>query len=299
MGDYHDDIMRHLREAGEGPDPGPPPVIRFMAEHTVEIPLWYQGLLFNSAADLVKFGCSPELAADVAQWGWDSQVPHLCDSAAFADRARVLVARLNEEFDGKYDVDQASSTSARHARRHQPKPSTEIVLHRNPAATVSAERTSATPGSPPATKIPAPRSASSRPPAVNVCSSTTGRGTPWRSGHWTVSPAARRWRRDHQPAARAGSKHQVADRTGHRHHHADGVSVGHSGSSGWTPLGWWIQRLYAGDCTDGDVASSGLGRVLAHPSQRHFESLQLSSAARRVVHILAYGSDTIGPRRPT
>ena len=52
--------MRLLREAGEGPDPGPPPVIRFMADDTVEIPLWHHGLLFGSADEFEEFGCSPD-----------------------------------------------------------------------------------------------------------------------------------------------------------------------------------------------------------------------------------------------
>lgn len=103
MSDHHEDVMRLLREAGEGPDPGPPPVIRFMADDTVEIPLWHRGLLFASVNQLEEFGCSTGLAEDVAQWGRDSHVPHLRNSTAFADRARVLVARLNEEFSGKYE----------------------------------------------------------------------------------------------------------------------------------------------------------------------------------------------------
>ncbi|MET0844295.1 MAG: hypothetical protein ABWY23_10605 [Mycetocola sp.] len=102
MSDLHDDVMRSLHHAGEGPDPGPAPVIRFMREETVEIPLWHGVLLFNSVSDLIEFGASPDLASAVANWGRDSQKPSLRLQQELELRAHVLIERLNDQFGGKY-----------------------------------------------------------------------------------------------------------------------------------------------------------------------------------------------------
>lgn len=78
-------------ETFEGPPEGS--LIRFMAEESVDVPLWGpDGLIFNEAEDLVsEWGLSRELADEVVQWGRTSsgglQSPELDAEAARLIRA--------------------------------------------------------------------------------------------------------------------------------------------------------------------------------------------------------------------
>lgn len=56
-------------ETWEGPPDGS--LIRFMAEVSVDVPLWGpDGLLFNDGDDLmIEWGVSQELAEDIVRWG--------------------------------------------------------------------------------------------------------------------------------------------------------------------------------------------------------------------------------------
>ncbi len=76
-------------------------VIRLMGEHTVEVPLWCGGLLFNDREELVReFGVSEGLASDIVAWAaaWEDghARPELDLNAA------RLVRRLNDELDHRY-----------------------------------------------------------------------------------------------------------------------------------------------------------------------------------------------------
>jgi hypothetical protein len=82
----------------------PPPggsVIRLMGEHTVEVPLWFEGLLFDDREELEShFSVSEGLVTDLVAWAaaWDNG-----DHGAELDRgAASLVRRLNDELGNRY-----------------------------------------------------------------------------------------------------------------------------------------------------------------------------------------------------
>lgn len=91
--------VRHRRASA---DPGPPPLVRFSAEDSVEIPLWYHGLEFGAVEELIDFGLSPELAHEVARWGRASQETR--DLVALNAWGRALVDRLNAELGDVWQV---------------------------------------------------------------------------------------------------------------------------------------------------------------------------------------------------
>jgi hypothetical protein len=86
-------------EENDEPWSAPPngSTIRFMGEHTVDVPLWSEdGLMFNDSDELVReLGVSPDLAADIVAWAvaW----PSLSGDPAHDAAAARLVRRLNNE----------------------------------------------------------------------------------------------------------------------------------------------------------------------------------------------------------
>ncbi len=76
--------------------------IRFMGEHTVEVPLWCdEGLLFDDREELEShFGVSEGLASDIVAWAaaWDAG-----DNGAELDQeAASVVRRFNHELEYRY-----------------------------------------------------------------------------------------------------------------------------------------------------------------------------------------------------
>ena len=75
--------------------------IRLMGEHTVEVPLWYDGLLFGDRAELEShFSVSEALATDLVAWAaaWEDG-----NHGAELDReAASLVRRLGHELGYRY-----------------------------------------------------------------------------------------------------------------------------------------------------------------------------------------------------
>jgi hypothetical protein len=76
-------------------------MIRLMGEHTVEVPLWCEGLLFNEREELESyFGVSDGLATDIVAWAaaWEAG-----DHGAELDlEAARLVRRLSHELEYRY-----------------------------------------------------------------------------------------------------------------------------------------------------------------------------------------------------
>lgn len=84
----------------EGPRDGS--LIRFMAEISVDVPLWGpDGLIFNDGDELVaEWGISEDLAADIVRWGHAS-----CDglqSPELDAEAARLVRALAEHTDHRF-----------------------------------------------------------------------------------------------------------------------------------------------------------------------------------------------------
>lgn len=82
----------------------PPPehsMIRLMGEHTVEVPLWFEGELFNDRAELEShLSLSEALVTDLVAWAaaWQDG-----GHGAELDReAAGLVRRLNDELGHRY-----------------------------------------------------------------------------------------------------------------------------------------------------------------------------------------------------
>lgn len=78
-------------------------MIRFMAEDSVDVPLWGpRGLIFNSGQDLVReWGVSRELAAEIVEWGQASQGPRSPELDAHAAR---LIQALAEQTDHRFRI---------------------------------------------------------------------------------------------------------------------------------------------------------------------------------------------------
>ena len=75
--------------------------IRLMGEHTVEVPLWWDGDIFDTPADLVReWNLSAQLVSDLVAWAADW---HQHSREPEHDRRAVeLVHRLNQELGAHY-----------------------------------------------------------------------------------------------------------------------------------------------------------------------------------------------------
>ena len=80
------------------------PMIRFMGEHTVDVPLWDDdGLMFNTPEELTReLDLSPVLVADVVLWAREWQT-HSGAPEHDAEAAR-LVRRLRRELNDEVKV---------------------------------------------------------------------------------------------------------------------------------------------------------------------------------------------------
>jgi hypothetical protein len=78
-------------------------VVRFMAEDSVDVPLWGEdGLIFSDEHELEReWGVSPELAAAIVHWGRASQGPVSAELDAEAAR---LVRLLRRELDHRFAI---------------------------------------------------------------------------------------------------------------------------------------------------------------------------------------------------
>ncbi len=101
-------------------EPWQPPaegsMIRLMGEHTVEVPLWCDGLLFDDRAELEShFGVSEPLATDLVAWAAAWEDGH--HGAELDREAARLVRRLNHELGYRYTFVYPPRASSAHRRR--------------------------------------------------------------------------------------------------------------------------------------------------------------------------------------
>lgn len=88
-------------ERREGPRSGT--LIRFMAEDSVEVPLWGEdGLIFVDAGEMIReWGISETLAEDLVAWGRASQAG---DGPELDAEAARLIRSLNKELEHRFSI---------------------------------------------------------------------------------------------------------------------------------------------------------------------------------------------------